>query len=192
MLSIVINILLAVHVLVSLLIILLVLMQRPKSEGLGAAFGGGMTDNLFGAQSTNVLQTITRWLGCIFFALTLVLSLLYVKRAQHKSTIQQGLNSAPAVPAVAPGATGGPDAAVMEAIQKALKEKGLEAKPTEGGALELKSEDVKPGDVKPEGAKPADAKPAEGGAAEVKPVDAKPADAKPVEGVVPVPVKPAN
>ena len=172
MLSIVINILLAVHVLVSLLIILLVLMQRPKSEGLGAAFGGGMTDNLFGAQSTNVLQTITRWLGCIFFALTLVLSLLYVKRAQHKSTIQQGLNSAPAVPAVAPGATGGPDAAVMEAIQKALKEKGLEAKPTEGGALELKSEDVKPGDVKPEGAKPA--------------------DAKPVEGVVPVPVKPAN
>jgi len=192
MLSIVINILLAVHVLVSLLIILLVLMQRPKSEGLGAAFGGGMTDNLFGAQSTNVLQTITRWLGCIFFALTLVLSLLYVKRAQHKSTIQQGLNSAPAVPAVAPGATGGPDAAVMEAIQKALKEKGLEAKPTEGGALELKSEDVKPGDVKPEGAKPADAKPAEGGAAEVKPADAKPADAKPVEGVVPVPVKPAN
>ncbi|MCX6977787.1 MAG: preprotein translocase subunit SecG [Verrucomicrobia bacterium] len=202
MLSIVINILLAVHVLVSLLIILLVLMQRPKSEGLGAAFGGGMTDNLFGAQSTNVLQTITRWLGCIFFALTLVLSLLYVKRAQHKSTIQQGLNSAPAVPAVpavAPGATGGPDAAVMEAIQKALKEKGLEAKPTEGGALELKAEDAKPGDAKPvdakpEGVKPADVKPAEGGAAEVKPVDVKPADPKPAEGVVPVPVpvKPAN
>lgn len=201
MLSIVINILLAVHVLVSLLIILLVLMQRPKSEGLGAAFGGGMTDNLFGAQSTNVLQTITRWLGCIFFALTLVLSLLYVKTAQHKSTIQQGLNSAPAVPAVAPGATGGPDAAVMEAIQKALKEKGLEAKPTEGGALELKAEDAKPGDAKPvdakpEGVKPADVKPAEGGAAEVKPVDVKPADPKPAEGVVPVPVpvpvKPAN
>ena len=66
--AIVINILLAIHVLVALLIILLVLMQRPKSEGLGAAFGGGMTDNLFGAQGTNVLQTITRWLGGIFFA----------------------------------------------------------------------------------------------------------------------------
>jgi len=161
MLSIVINILLAVHVLVSLLIVLLVLMQRPKSEGLGAAFGGGMTDNLFGAQSTNVLQTITRWLGCLFFALTLVLSLLYVKRAQHKSTIQQGLNSAPAVPAVAPGATGGPDAAVMEAIQKALKEKSSESKPVEGGAPEAKPEDVKPEDVKPEDVKPADAKPAD-------------------------------
>ena len=188
MLSIVINILLAVHVLVSLLIILLVLMQRPKSEGLGAAFGGGMTDNLFGAQSTNVLQTITRWLGCIFFALTLALSLLYVKRTQHKSTIQQKLNSAPAVPAVAPGAAGGPDAAVMEAIQKALKEKGLEGKASEGGVLELKSEDVKPGDVKPGDVKPEDVKPAEVKPVDVKPEGVKPADAKPAEGVVPVPV----
>ena len=196
MLSIVINILLAVHVLVSLLIVLLVLMQRPKSEGLGAAFGGGMTDNLFGAQSTNVLQTITRWLGCLFFALTLVLSLLYVKRTEHKSTIQQGLNSAPAVPAVAPGATGGPDAAVMEAIQKALKEKGLDGKASEGGVLELKSEDVKPGDVKPvdakpEDVKPVDAKPVDAKPEDAKPVDAKPADAKPAD-VKPADVKPAD
>ena len=56
--QIVINILLVIHVLVSLLIVFLVLMQRPKNEGLGAAFGGGVTDNLFGAQTTNVLQTI--------------------------------------------------------------------------------------------------------------------------------------
>ncbi len=200
MLSIVINILLAVHVLVSLLIVLLVLMQRPKSEGLGAAFGGGMTDNLFGAQSTNVLQTITRWLGCLFFALTLVLSLLYVKRTEHKSTIQQGLNSAPAVPAVAPGATGGPDAAVMEAIQKALKERGVEGKASEGGVLELKPTDVKPEDakpadakptdVKPEDAKPADVKPADVKPADVKPADVKPADAKP-EDVKPADAKPS-
>ncbi len=94
---IVIKILSAVHVLVSLLIILLVLMQRPKSEGLGAAFGGGMTDNLFGAQSTNVLQTITRWLGGLFFALALGLSLLAVKATQ-KNSIQQQLMKAAAVP----------------------------------------------------------------------------------------------
>ena len=48
MLPIVIKILLVIHVIVSLLIILLVLMQRPKNEGLGAAFGGGTTDQLFG------------------------------------------------------------------------------------------------------------------------------------------------
>jgi len=73
-------------------------MQRPKSEGLGAAFGGGMTDNLFGAQTTNVLQKTTRWLGGIFFAVSLVLSMLYSRQARHtsKSIIQQQLANAPA------------------------------------------------------------------------------------------------
>ena len=55
MINIFINLLLVVHVLVCALIVLAVLMQRPKNEGLGAAFGGGMTDSLFGAQTTNVL-----------------------------------------------------------------------------------------------------------------------------------------
>jgi preprotein translocase subunit SecG len=83
MLSLFINFLLAINVVVSLLIILVVLMQRPKSEGLGAAFGGGMTENLFGAQTSNVLANFTRWLGGIFFFLTLVLSILYAKQSQQ-------------------------------------------------------------------------------------------------------------
>ena len=39
--QILINFLLAIYVLVALLMLLVILMQRPKSEGLGAAFGGG-------------------------------------------------------------------------------------------------------------------------------------------------------
>lgn len=109
MLSIVINILLAIHVIVSLLIILVVLMQRPKSEGLGAAFGGGMTDNLFGAQTTNVLAGFTRWLGGIFFALTLLLAVLYAKQSKSKSSIEKALLSQPAPAATAtPAATPAP------------------------------------------------------------------------------------
>jgi preprotein translocase subunit SecG len=99
MLSIFINLLLVIHVIVSLLIVLVVLMQRPKSEGLGAAFGGGMTDNLFGAQTTNVLQGFTRWLGGLFFALTLVLSVLYARQTSNESAIQRQLKSAPAAAA---------------------------------------------------------------------------------------------
>ncbi len=57
--SILINLLLVAFVAVSVLLILVVLMQRPKQEGLGAAFGSGMTDQLYGAQTTNVLQTGT-------------------------------------------------------------------------------------------------------------------------------------
>src|SRR6188768_2662889 len=99
--SILINILLVLEVLVALLIILLVLMQRPKNEGLGAAFGGGMTENLFGAQTTNVLQNFTRWLGALFFILTLVLSYLYVKKTNSHSTTQQLLRAKTEVPAPA-------------------------------------------------------------------------------------------
>lgn len=72
-------ILIIVHVIVCLLMVTVVLMQRPKSEGLGAAFGGGMTENLFGAQTTHVLQSFTVWLGGAFFALTLVIAILYAR-----------------------------------------------------------------------------------------------------------------
>ncbi|NUN92767.1 MAG: preprotein translocase subunit SecG, partial [Verrucomicrobiae bacterium] len=47
--------LLTIHVIVSVLLVLLVLMQRPKSEGLGTAFGGGVADSLFGSGAGNVL-----------------------------------------------------------------------------------------------------------------------------------------
>jgi len=96
MLSLFITFLLAIHVIVSLLIILIVLMQRPKSEGLGAAFGGGMTENLFGAQTTNVLAGATRWLGGMFFILTLILSVLYAKQTTARSSIQENLLKGPA------------------------------------------------------------------------------------------------
>lgn len=102
-LPIVINLLLAIHVIVSLLIVLLVLMQRPKNEGLGAAFGGGMTENLFGAQTTNVLQTATRYLGGLFFALTLLLSYLYVKKSSGGgSALQRSLSAPTTIPAAPP------------------------------------------------------------------------------------------
>jgi len=75
-----INLLSVFFVLVALLMVLVILMQRPKSEGLGAAFGGAVTENIFGAQTTNVLVKFTTWLAGIFFALTLALSVLYAHR----------------------------------------------------------------------------------------------------------------
>lgn len=106
--SILIYILMAFHVLVCLLMVGVVLMQRPKNEGLGAAFGGGMTENIFGAQTTHVLQKFTVWLGIVFFALTLVLAILYAKRGTGETTIQKELLSQP-VPAAS--ATPEPEAA---------------------------------------------------------------------------------
>ncbi len=75
-----INILLVIHVVVCLLLALVVLMQRPKQEGLGAAFGSGLTDQAFGARTTDVLQKGTVYLGTLFFVITLVLAILIGKR----------------------------------------------------------------------------------------------------------------
>jgi preprotein translocase subunit SecG len=101
-----INLCLALFVLVSALMVLVILMQRPKSEGLGAAFGGAVTDNIFGAQTTNVLVKFTTWLAGIFFALTFALSILYAHRSTADSAFRRELmkNQAAAQSSPAPAA----------------------------------------------------------------------------------------
>ena len=108
--NILINVLLAIDMLVAVLMTLVILMQRPKSEGLGAAFGGGVTENIFGAQTTNVLTKFTGWLAGIFFVLTFLLGVLYARRSASDSSLHRELMGMPAAtPAasVAP-ATGSP------------------------------------------------------------------------------------
>jgi preprotein translocase subunit SecG len=86
-----INLCLVLFVLVAALMVLVILMQRPKSEGLGAAFGGGVTENIFGAQTTNVLVKFTTWLAGIFFALTFALSVLYAHHSVASSAFRREL-----------------------------------------------------------------------------------------------------
>src|SRR5262245_52688386 len=86
-----INFCLVLFVLVAALMTLVILMQRPKSEGLGAAFGAGVTENIFGAQTTNVLVKFTTWLAGIFFALTFALSVLYAHHSVASSAFRREL-----------------------------------------------------------------------------------------------------
>ena len=96
-------------VVVALLMLLVILMQRPKSEGLGAAFGGGVTENIFGAQTTNVLTKITGWLAAFFFVLTFGLSILYAHKGNNPSTlserVKEGTSPIVAVASPTPGAS---------------------------------------------------------------------------------------
>src|SRR5437016_12957715 len=93
-----INLCLVLFVLVAALMVLVILMQRPKSEGLGAAFGAGVTENIFGAQTTNVLVKFTTWLAGIFFALTFALSVLYAHRSTADSAFRRELMKTQAAP----------------------------------------------------------------------------------------------
>jgi preprotein translocase subunit SecG len=109
-----IHILAGVFVLVSLLMMLVILMQRPKSEGLGAAFGGGVTENIFGAQTTNVLTKVTGWLAAIFFLLTFVLSILYAHLGNSVTNLSQdvGKDLPPPPVKASPSPSPGPSSAV--------------------------------------------------------------------------------
>src|SRR5947207_636391 len=108
--NILINVILAIDMVVAVLMTLVILMQRPKSEGLGAAFGGGVTENIFGAQTTNVLTKFTGWLAGIFFVLTFILGVLYAQRSSSDSSLRRELMAMPtAAPASSPApATGSP------------------------------------------------------------------------------------
>jgi preprotein translocase subunit SecG len=92
MINLAIYILLGINLLVCILLTLLVLMQKPRSEGLGAAFGGNFTDSIFGAQTSDVLTKGTIWLGGIFMILTLVLGLLYSHRQAGSTKLQEELS----------------------------------------------------------------------------------------------------
>ena len=95
--DILVSLLVAVHVIVCVLLVLIVLMQRPKQEGLGAAFGGGMTDQMFGAQTTDVLQKGTVWLSVMFFVITMVLAIMISKRHGGDTTIDASLSTSDTV-----------------------------------------------------------------------------------------------
>jgi preprotein translocase subunit SecG len=86
-LSLSITTLLFIFVIVCLLIGLVVLMQRPKQEGLGAAFGGGVTDQLLGARTTDFLQRATWYLGSLFFLICFTLAILIGKQNKQQSLL---------------------------------------------------------------------------------------------------------
>lgn len=168
-LSISINLLLVIFVIVCFLMTLVILMQRPKQEGLGAAFGGGVTDQVFGARTTNVLQRGTVYMGSLFFVLSLTLAVLIGQQNKVAKTVLAS-DTAPKVE---------------------------EAKPAEVVAPKSLSEELPPETnapaVSPTPAEvPADATPATP-APEVAPADAPPATTPAPEPapVVPTPTEPA-
>lgn len=126
--------LLGILIITSVLMVLIVLMQRPKNEGLGASFGGGMTQDLFGAQTTNVLQKFTVYLGAVFFGSCLLLTILYSKSSTQQSDIQKKLAAASLVkkatpspsPATAPATLASP-APTPEALPTASPASSPEA-----------------------------------------------------------------
>ncbi len=52
-----------------------IMIQEGKGGGLGASFGGDVSDSLFGASTADVLKRFTGWLAAIFLIACVILSL---------------------------------------------------------------------------------------------------------------------
>ena len=83
---------LIVHVIVSLVLILVILLQSGRG-GMAEAMGGAAAQSLFGGGVSNVLTRITT--GCAVVFVVTCLSLAYLSTVQGRSILEQ-------VPMVAP------------------------------------------------------------------------------------------
>lgn len=92
-----INVLIAIHVLCTIAIIGLVLIQHGKGADAGAAFGGGgggASGSLFGSQgSANFLSRTTAVVATVFFLTSLSLTYLYSHSVKPRSVTETMLES---------------------------------------------------------------------------------------------------
>lgn len=84
------QLILMIHVLVAIVLIGLVLIQHGKGADIGAAFGSGASNTLFGSQGTGgFLFKLTGGLAIVFFATSLTLS--YLVSTKYQKAEQQAL-----------------------------------------------------------------------------------------------------
>lgn len=88
--------------LVCILVVLVILMQRPSANaGMGSALGGGAAETVFGGESANVLSKMTTTLTVILFVLSFGLYLGFVAR---EKTAPKALDAKATTPVTAPAA----------------------------------------------------------------------------------------
>ena len=89
--------------LVCILVVLVILMQRPSANaGMGSALGGGAAETVFGGESANVLSKMTTTLTVILFVLSFGLYLGFVAR---EKPVSKALDAKATAPVVTPAAT---------------------------------------------------------------------------------------
>ena len=98
------GILLFVHILVSVLMIMVILLQTGKGAEMGAAFGGGYSQTLFGsAGPVGFLNKLTTVIAVVFMLTSLTLAFLAAHPRTTKSLINEiPQQEAPAAPLPGP------------------------------------------------------------------------------------------
>ena len=91
----------AIHVVVSLFLIGVILLQQGRSADLAGAFGGQGSQTAFGPRAAaNVLTRLTTWSAVIFMCTSLALTILYQRGSNRSHSVLDDTRpaSAPAKP----------------------------------------------------------------------------------------------
>ncbi len=97
------SILIALHIMVSIALIIIVLLQMGKGAQAGASFGAGGSQTMFGSTSGNFMSKVTVAAATIFMLTSLSLAYFH-----GSATSQSIMPSTVAAPAAAPAATPAP------------------------------------------------------------------------------------
>jgi preprotein translocase subunit SecG len=89
------------HVIVSIAMILIILLQTGKGSDIGAVFGGGSSQTLFGSTGpTSFLSKLTAGAAIVFMVTSLLLA--YFSGGGSVGSIMRGGATAPSMPGPAP------------------------------------------------------------------------------------------
>jgi len=117
-----------VLVLVCIFITLVILMQRPSANaGMGAALGGGASEQVFGAQAGNLLTKLTIYGLVAFFVLATLLYLMHISTLADSEATPAGIRDLQGE--VQEGAT-------LNAVEEAAEEQPTTAAETTDAAAE--------------------------------------------------------
>ena len=118
------QIVLLIHVFAAVCIIALVLVQQGRGASVGAAFGSGASQTVFGSRgSGSFLFRVTMSLVGIFFITSLAMNYMAMQAYKHSTVVSlpAKTNEVPAAPASQQQQAAEPAAPVVDAANPALK-----------------------------------------------------------------------
>lgn len=115
------------------LLLVAILLQKSKGQGVGLTFGTAMGESLFGAQVTNVMVRVTVVLAVIFLITTTLLAMLGNRRVNR--TLADSIVDKPMAAPAAPAPMAGETAPTMPAEGPAAPVVGGQMAPAEAAPV---------------------------------------------------------